>query len=197
MTITNATPRHAEAVTRLIMQAMTDDCCQFLAGPQHTLDDFRRMMHSLVLMPDSQYSYRNAFVALADEASGGCIDTAPVAGVIVGYDGSKLRQLRMRFQQAAQEYLGMDYSCMDDETQGGEFYIDSLAVFPEYRRRGIATALLRRMVEHASGLGLPAALLVDKGNPNAERLYTSLGFRYAGDSTWGGHSMKHLVHEGW
>ena len=28
-------------------------------------------------------------------------------------------------------------------------------------------------------------LLVDKGNPKAERLYTSLGFIYRNDTTWG------------
>jgi DNA-3-methyladenine glycosylase I len=35
-------------------------------------------------------------------------------------------------------------------------------------------------------------LLVDKGNPQAEHLYHDVGFRHVGDSTWGGHEMKHL-----
>jgi hypothetical protein len=43
-------------------------------------------------------------------------------------------------------------------------------------------------------MGLPAVgLLVDKGSPIGEALYASLGFRYVNDSSWGGHSMKHLV----
>lgn len=196
MTITNASPHHAPAIATLIMQAMTDDCCQFLAGPDHTLADFRDMMLALVEMDDSQYSYRNALVALDDEASGGDLATAPVAGAIVGYAGADLRRLRRRFQEEAMRRLDMDYSHMDDETQAGEFYLDSLAVFPQYRRRGIAKQLLRAISERAAALGLPAALLVDKGNPNAERLYTSVGFRYAGDSKWGGHEMKHLVNDG-
>ena len=42
-------------------------------------------------------------------------------------------------------------------------------------------------------MGLPAVgLLVDKGNPKAEKLYTRIGFKYVGDSSWGGHEMKHL-----
>ena len=77
----------------------------------------------------------------------------------------------------------MDYSQMDDETEAGEFYLDSLAIYPEYRRRGIARQLLKRATEHAASLNLPAALLVDKGNPNAERLYRSVGFEYCNGRT--------------
>lgn len=91
MTITKATPAHAADIAQLIMTAMTEDCCQFLAGKDHTLDDFYQMMVKLVLMDDSQYSWRNAFVALDDEATNGNLDYAPVAGAIVGYDGKDLR----------------------------------------------------------------------------------------------------------
>lgn len=195
MTITKATPAHAADIAQLIMTAMTEDCCQFLAGKDHTLDDFYQMMVKLVLMDDSQYSWRNAFVAVDDEAAPDDIEHAPVAGAIVGYDGKDLHRLRSRFQEAAMADWQMDYSNMDDETAEGEFYLDSLAVYPHYRKRGIASQLLNRFIEHAASLGLPAALLVDKGNPSAERLYTSLGFEYCNDATWGGHAMRHLVHK--
>jgi DNA-3-methyladenine glycosylase I len=83
---------------------------------------------------------------------------------------------------------------MDDETQAGELYLDSLAVLPAYRRQGIARQLLLATKERAVSMGLPVVgLLVDKGNPIGEALYASLGFRYVNDSSWGGHSMKHLV----
>lgn len=195
MTVIPATPAHAADIAQLIMTAMSEDCCQFLAGKNHTLDDFYQMMLRLVLMDDSQYSWRNAFVAVAEETTGGNVEYAPVAGAIVGYDGGDLHRLRRRFQEAALQDLQMDYSRMDDETHPGEFYIDSLAVYPEYRHRGIASQLLDCMADHAATLGLPAGLLVDRGNPGAERLYTSLGFVYKGDSVWGGHEMKHLVCE--
>ena len=194
MKILHANPSHAADIARLIISAMTDDCCQFLVGPGHTLEDFHNTMLRLVLMDDSQYSWRNAFVALDDEATNGNLDYAPVAGAIVGYDGKDLRRLRRRFQEEALSSLNMDYTNMDDETQEGEFYLDSLAVYSEYRKRGIASKLLKHFVEYAAELGLPAALLVDKNNPNAERLYTSLGFVYKNDAMWGGHEMRHLVH---
>ena len=195
MKILPANPTHAADIARLIITAMTDDCCQFLVGPDHTLEDFYNTMLRLVLMNDSQYSWRNAFVAVDDEAAPDDIEKAPVAGAIVGYDGKDLHRLRRRFQEAAMADWQMDYSNMDDETAEGEFYLDSLAVYPNYRKRGIASQLLNRFIEHAASLGLPAALLVDKGNPSAERLYTSLGFEYCNDATWGGHAMRHLLHK--
>ena len=195
MKILPANPTHAADIARLIITAMTDDCCQFLVGPGHTLEDFHNTMLRLVLMDDSQYSWRNAFVAVDDEAAPDDIEKAPVAGAIVGYDGKDLHRLRRRFQEAAMADWQMDYSNMDDETAEGEFYLDSLAVYPHYRKRGIASQLLNHFISHAASLGLPAALLVDKGNPSAERLYTSLGFEYCNDATWGGHAMRHLVHK--
>jgi ribosomal protein S18 acetylase RimI-like enzyme len=83
---------------------------------------------------------------------------------------------------------------MDDETQAGELYLDSLAVLPGYRRQGIAKLLIKVTKERANSMGIPyVGLLVDKGNPSGEALYSSVGFRYANDSMWGGHQMKHLI----
>ena len=172
-------------IARLIMMAMTDDCCLHFCGVGHGLNDFRRMMTSLVEREDSQYSYRNTLVAMDDDK---------VVGIAVSYDGGRLHELRQAFIQAAKEQIGKDHSGMDDETQAGELYLDSLAVLPENRRRGIAQRLLRATKGRADQMGLPCVgLLVDKGNPAGEALYTSVGFRYVNDSQWGGHPMKHLV----
>lgn len=172
-------------IARLIMIAMTDDCCLHFCGVGHGLNDFRRMMTILVEREDSQYSYRNTLVAMDDDK---------VVGIAVSYDGGRLHELRQAFIQAAKEQIGKDHSGMDDETQAGELYLDSLAVLPENRRRGIAQRLLRATKGRADQMGLPCVgLLVDKGNPAGEALYTSVGFRYVNDSQWGGHPMKHLV----
>ncbi len=180
-----ATPEQADRIAPLIMMAMDEDCCQHFAGPCHTLDDFRQMMTRLVRRHDSQYSYRNTLVARTADGD--------IAGIITAYDGAQLRPLRRAFVQAALEAFGRDYSGMDDETQAGEHYIDSLAVHPQYRKQGIASALLREMISR-HGQQQPVGLLVDVTHPWAERLYLSLGFRQVGTATWGGHQMKHLQH---
>lgn len=188
MKIVPASIEQAESIASLIMLAMNHECCQNFAGPSHTLEDFHRMMTTLVRRDDSQYSYRNAMVALDDNTTDG---HPVVAGVIVGYDGADLHRLRETFLQAAKEFLGQDFRGMADETQAGEYYIDSLAVNESYRHQGLAMLLLKKLIDQ-KGQRQPVGLLVDKGNPGAERLYRSLGFEYVNDTTWGGHEMRHL-----
>ena len=183
--IRKATREQAAEITHLIMNAMTDDCCLYFCGNGYGLEDFRKMMTSLVEREDSQYSHKNTLVAM---------DGEKVVGIAVSYDGGKLHELRQAFIQAAREHIGKDHSAMDDETQAGELYLDSLAVLPEYRRQGIASTLLLATKERANQYGLPCVgLLVDKDNPDGEALYSSVGFRYVGDNRWGGHPMKHMI----
>jgi len=83
---------------------------------------------------------------------------------------------------------------MDDETQAGELYLDSLAVLPEYRRHGIAKKLVMATKKRADMMHLPCiGLLVDKDNLEGEAFYTSIGFRYVNNNQWGGHPIKHLI----
>ena len=183
--IREAGKNQAAEIASLIMMAMTDDCCLYFCGDEYGLEDFRKMMTTLVEREDSQYSYKNTLVAL---------DRENVVGISVSYDGERLHQLRRAFIESAKEYIGKDHSRMDDETQAGELYLDSLAVLPEYRRRGIAKRLIEATKAKADCMGIPCVgLLVDKGNPSGEALYSSVGFRYADDSMWGGHQMKHLI----
>ncbi len=185
ITIRKSEKSEAASIARLIMDAMTDECCLYFCGDGHGLDDFHAMMTTLVERDDSQYSYRNTLVA---------VDGETVVGVAVSYDGGRLHQLRRAFIDTAKRYLDKDHSGMDDETQAGELYLDSLAVLATYRRQGIAKKLLRATKEKANDMGLPyVGLLVDKGNPTGEALYASVGFVYRNDSMWGGHAMKHLV----
>lgn len=183
--IKNARREQAADIARLIMTAMTDDCCLYFCETGYGLEDFHGMMTILVEREDSQYSYLNTLAA---------IDRDRLVGVAVSYDGGRLHALRQAFVQAAKERIGKDLSEMDDETQAGELYLDSLAIEPHYRRQGIARLLLKATKEKADMMGLPCVgVLVDKGNTAGERLYASVGFRYVNDNSWGGHPMRHLV----
>ncbi len=185
MIIKKASKNQAAEIARLIMVAMTDECCLHFCGEGHGLEDFRKMMTALVERDDSQYSYKNTLVAM---------DGDKIVGISVSYDGGQLHTLRKVFIAYAKQYLGSNHSGMDDETQAGELYLDSLAVVPESRRKGLATKLLMATRERAREMGLPCVgLLVDKGNPAGKRLYASAGFRYINDSKWGGHEMEHLT----
>lgn len=90
--IRKATKNQAAEIARLIMMAMTDDCCQYFCDEGYGLEDFHRMMTALVEAEDSQYSYKNTLVAM---------DSDRVVGISVSYDGGCLHELRRAFIQAA------------------------------------------------------------------------------------------------
>lgn len=60
---------------------------------------------------------------------------------------------------------------------GQGWVIANVAVYPEYRRRGIARQLMVAALESVAQRGKFAILQVDADNPPAIRLYESLGFR--------------------
>ena len=185
ISIRQARPDEASRIADLIIMAMTEELCLHFCGPHHDIRDFHRVMTSLVSRPDTQYSYINTLVAAIEDN---------IVGISISYDGGMLHSLRQPFIEAAKQEWGMDHSGISDETQAGELYLDSLAVDPAYRGRGIASLLLRATIDKSRALGLPATgLLVDVGNPKAEALYNKVGFQYAGTISWGGHGMRHYV----
>ncbi|MGN0281758.1 MAG: GNAT family N-acetyltransferase [Prevotella sp.] len=184
--IRQARPDEASVVARLIMTAMTDECCLFFCGEENGIDDFHRVMTGLVERDDTQYSYANTLCAVNDEDK--------IVGICTSYDGARLRELRQTFLDVAMKEWGKDHSGMPEETQAGELYIDSLAVDSSYRGKGIATMLINATSDKARKMDIPlTGLLVDTGNPRAEALYTRVGFKLAGTNSWGGHGMKHFV----
>lgn len=184
ITIQPAIREQAESIAQLIMTAMTDECCLFFIGENQTLDDFKQAMICLVNDEQSQYSYTNTLVAVHNN---------DVVGICLSYDGKDLRFLRSKFIEIAKVRFNRDFADMNDETQEGELYVDSLAVKKSFRGRGIAQKLLKATIEKARNLHINhVGLLVDCNNPLAEKLYSKVGFQYVNDSSWGGHSMKHL-----
>lgn len=182
--IRKATIDDTESIARLITTAMTDDCCLYFYGPEHTATDFMHFIARLAKATNSQYSYVNTLVALI---------SGKIVGAAVSYDGGKLKDLRQAFIDGMHNYFGKDFRNMPEETQAGELYLDSFAVDAEYRCKGIGSELINATCKKAAEMDIKkVGLLVDESNPSAERLYTNLGFTTVGQSSWGGHSMKHM-----
>ncbi len=165
-------------IVRSLILAMGEKTAKVYCGP-----DYREVLDEIVRMECSQYSYRNALVAVADGIP---------AGAVVGYDGGLLQPLRDPTLAVIRRY-NPGLSVVDDETEAGEFYIDSIGVSPGFRGRGIGSQLLCAMRDRAFASGHPCVgLLVDCENPEAERLYLSLGFEPVGTKMFFGHPMRHL-----
>lgn len=184
MKIIQARKQDAPLIAYSIMAGIGEEICRNLAGADHTLDDVKALFTQLAESSDSQYSYLNTLVAIDD-------DGTPM-GACISYDGANLHQLRKAFFELAAEKLDLHIENMDDETDSGEFYIDTLAVLPDYRGQGVAAALLMASVDKAAASGKPAGLLVDKDNHRARRLYDKLGFKQVGERPFAFVMMDHL-----
>ncbi len=144
------------------------------------------VLEEIVKANNTQYSYQNSLVA---EIEG------KVIGAIVGYDGAKLLELRTETFAIIKKHIGFTPD-MEPETEVGEFYLDSIAVLPEFRGRGIAKNLILTLSNKAFSEGHKnVGLLVDVENTNAEKLYHSLGFARVNQKSFLGHKMWHLQNQ--
>ena len=185
MNIIPARRTDARMIAKAVMMAVGDEICRDFAGNDHTMADVEALFTELAEMEDSQYSFINTLVALDEEGN--------VAGLCIGYDGAKLHTLRERFFETAKRRLHRDMTGMDDETTPDEFYLDTLAVWPAYRGKGLGAKLLLAQTARGHAIGKPAGLLVDKTNPKAEALYRKLGFEPDGERPFAGVVMNHLM----
>ena len=134
---------------------------------------------------DTLYSWRNATIALYDGVP---------AGLMVAYDGARYRQMRDITFPMIRMYVGDDYHQMDDEACPGEYYLDSLAVLPQYQHKGIASALIKEMFRQRDEAGIPVATIaVDPDNDTAYRLYARHGFCHDGQINVFGTTYHRLV----
>jgi ribosomal protein S18 acetylase RimI-like enzyme len=114
-------------------------------------------------------------------------------GAVVAYDGADLHSLRKATLEMIYKHTAKELQ-IADETDASEFYLDSLAVLPEYRGRGVGVKLILAVKERAfNEYNKNLGLLVDFENPDAERLYKSVGFERADVKDFLGHKMWHLV----
>ena len=90
--------------------------------------------------------------------------------------------------------MGHEITNLTDETAAGEWYIDSLAVFPEFRRMGAARALIEAAIRRTPS-ELTPGLLCAQESEDARRLYEAMGFKKAGERPFLGQMMDHLVYQ--
>lgn len=174
-----ATKNDAKIIAQVVAMAI---------GDEETLknycgENYLEILEKIARREYTQYSFRNALIAEIGEK---------VAGAIVGYDGAKLLELRKGTFDVIKTHLGFSPN-IEPETSAGEFYLDSVAVFSKFRGSGIGKCLISALCHKVFSEGHKAiGLLVDFENPDAEKLYHSIGFVRVNTTTFFGHKMWHL-----
>ncbi len=179
--IRKAKSEEAEALATLMLHAMQDIVFYFI-GERDT-QKAHAFLTSLIRKRDNQYSYENIIVAEEE-------------GVLLGqlccYPGAAILQLRAPVLDLISNEYGHDIN-PDIETQAGEIYLDSLAVSPLARGKGIGKMLLLYAIDlyckRQDGI---LGLLVDQENPRAKKLYLQIGFREVDQKNIFGKEMLHL-----
>lgn len=181
MIIRKATFEDSEAIAALTMLATSKVIYEFIGEKsyQKALDFLLRFVKST----GNQFSFQNCYVAAEGDE---------LLGAIVAYDGADLDELR----RPILDHIHKHYSPglrVENETQAGEFYIDSLGVSPTHQGKGIGSQMLQFLIdEKVVKEGKTLGLLVDKTNPNAKKLYLKLGFKPVAEKKLMGIALEHL-----
>lgn len=170
----------AQEIAECLFLAMEEIIFTFIGEPDP--QEGKKFLAHLIALPNNQYSHENCWVL---ELEGN------VVGAILAYNGGKLHALR----KPVLEYLSSQYNFKtvpEDETQEGEFYLDSFGVLPEFQGRGLGTKMLSSWIEECKTFQkLPIGLLVDEENPQAKKLYERLGFHYVKSLDFVGRKLLH------
>lgn len=181
MTITPCQRADADAIARAVVMAIGPELSRKYAAEAGSVEEVTGIFARVAALDVSQYSYVNALKAVDQDGR--------AMGIVVAYDGGELARLRRAFL----DEVGLREGDIPDETEPGEYYIDTLAVFPEHRGRGVGRRLLEAAVDDGRRAGLRPGLLVEKGNDRARRLYESAGFGQVGEREFAGELMDHLA----
>ncbi|GAK48596.1 acetyltransferase [Secundilactobacillus oryzae JCM 18671] len=117
-----------------------------------------------------------------------------VVGVAFGYPSENEEAVdRVLEDLSAQSDDFEEPVSFESETSGHEWYLDSIAVSPEYQGHGVGSQLLKALPKYADANGqLVIGLNVDFENPGAMKLYERHGFEVVGKRMIGDHEYYHM-----
>jgi ribosomal protein S18 acetylase RimI-like enzyme len=133
----------------------------------------------------SMYSWNKALIA---KVNGKCV------GCIISYDGAEYS--RLRNYTWAKMWNSFDSNYVNNiahETYPGEYYLDSIAVIPQYRGVNIGKMLILEAIRIGAEQGHTRfGLIVDVKKPHLYDYYKSLGFNRIGSMEFFGHTYHRM-----
>lgn len=172
-----ATSKDASFIARNILDAMG-------VGK---IEGMLRELTRICRMEDTLYSWKRTYIVQVDGTS---------AGSLTSYDGALYKELKDRTFSIISAKTGEDYSGVGEETRPGEYYLDSLAIIPEYRSHHLGSLLIDNALHIAQGLGFTlASLIAEKDKVWLQHYYESLGFYVDGELLFFGHQYVRMIQE--
>jgi ribosomal protein S18 acetylase RimI-like enzyme len=175
----------ANDVAPLIVLAMGNLVEKFSqsSNPEDSIDLFKHFFQ----LSANQYSFENTLV-FEDEFG-------KVIGSISAYDGADLNKLRKPFLNYITKKNNLQNFTIEDETQAGEFYLDTISVSPQAQGKGIGKQLIMQAIKWAKQKNhTKVGLLVDFDNPRAKKLYESLNFSIQNQVKFAGAEYYHMIY---
>ena len=151
--IVSARPEDADFIAWIVAQGMH-------------MDDVPSFLKTIGARDDTLYSWRHTRLLLCE---------GKLAGGLISYDGATHEE---KWWKTWVTPDGRLLSSGDvPETVAGEYYLDSLAIVPDFRGHGLWRLLFDDAVETAREKGFHRVTLIcDESYPKLARLYTSYGF---------------------
>ena len=168
--IRNATAEDAKLVTWIVFAALD------------IYEEASPKMTQICSEKGTLYSWENTRIVLVD---------GKPAGGLIAYDGDRYSQMREITWPRCWDEPKDVLDAVEPECFPGEFYLDSMALLPEFRGLGLGRDLVLDALNIAKNKGcICATLLADKNKPGLIAYYEKIGFQKY-DSMW------YFDHEYW
>lgn len=184
MNIRTAIPEDAHAAVPLLFEAI-GDITYILMGTDD-VDQALEAMTAFFGQPANRLSYENCTVAEID---------GRIAGAMLAYHGSRLDELDRPLLERIVSLTGDRNISFPREAMENEYYLDSIAVDPDFRGQGLGKQLMKAFEAEGAKRGYARlSLIVELGNDNAKGLYSAQGYRADGHRLEiAGHLYEHMV----
>ena len=183
MLIRPAVKEDAVPAARLLYDALHDVAHQ-LTG-QESEQEAIAVLEWFIQQEEGRLGYRQALIS---EVEG------KVAGIIVTYAGDEAVQLDRLIVERLRKLKNDPSISLDKEADEDEYYIDTLSVSPQYKGKGIGTALIKAAENRARERGYDKiALAVATYNTRAHGLYLRSGYETDKEIIINKHVYYHMV----